>query len=116
MVSSLPCPNLQLNTKNLHSNALLSLPHQLKVVILKCFGQDFEFQKISCYTDLICLSWIQAVNKEFLTFVLEVQQKLATAGIITCLNIQNMLNRMWLEGHKFFSDSSITMKMFQMKR
>ena len=34
MVSSLPCPNLHLNTKNLHSNALFSLPRQLKVVIL----------------------------------------------------------------------------------
>ena len=34
MVSSLPCPNLHLNIKNSHSNALLSLPRQLKVVIL----------------------------------------------------------------------------------
>ena len=34
MVSSLTWPNLHLNTKNLHPNALLSLPRQLKVVIL----------------------------------------------------------------------------------
>ena len=34
MVLSLPYPNLHLNTKNLHSNALLNLPRQLKVVIL----------------------------------------------------------------------------------
>ena len=94
--------------------------------VLKCFSDtEMKFQKVSCYTDsMICLSWVQAVKKEFKTFVqnrvIEIRDKvdpsnwyycptqMNPADVITRLNVQNMTNKLWFEGPQFLRDNDVT--------
>ena len=91
--------------------------------VLKFFEGMFHFNMISCFTDsMICLSWIQAISKEFKTFVQnrvsEIRSNIEVsnwfycptdsnpADIITRLNIHNMNNELWFNGPKFWMGST----------
>ena len=89
--------------------------------VSKCFEGDLSISKICCYTDSqVCLAWIQALDKEFKTFVqnrlIEIRPnvkpcnwfycstKQNPADVITRVNKNNLSNEIWLNGPPFLYD------------